>query len=116
EDQDRGVLQERTGYRHALALAARERGAALADDRVVALGQARDELVRVRGPSRRLDLRAVRAGTTVGDVLGERDRKQERLLEHQRDRRAHALELELAQVLAVDRDRSPVRVEEARQE
>ena len=37
EDQDRRILQQRAGDRQALALAAGKRGAALADQRVVAL-------------------------------------------------------------------------------
>ena len=41
EDQDRRVLEDRPGDRQPLPLAARERRAALADDRVVALRQAR---------------------------------------------------------------------------
>ena len=51
------VLEQRAGDREALALAARERRAALADERVVAVGQALDEVVRVGRPGRRLDLR-----------------------------------------------------------
>ena len=53
EDQDPRVDHERAGDREPLALAARERDAALADHGVVALGQRLDELVRLGG-SRRL--------------------------------------------------------------
>ena len=56
EDQDRGVLQERAGERDPLALAAGEPHPALADQRVVAVRQPADEVVRVRRPRRRLDL------------------------------------------------------------
>ena len=45
EDQDARVGQQRAGDRQALALAAGERQAALADAGVVAVGQALDELV-----------------------------------------------------------------------
>ena len=47
EDQDRGVGEQRAGDGDALPLAARERVAPLADDRVVALGQVGDEAVGV---------------------------------------------------------------------
>ena len=45
QHQDRRVAQQRAGDGDALALAAREPHAALADHRLVALRQARDELV-----------------------------------------------------------------------
>jgi hypothetical protein len=45
QHQDRGVGQEGAGDGHALALAARQLDAALADQGVVALGQAQDEVV-----------------------------------------------------------------------
>ena len=46
----RGFDEDRARDRDPLALAARERDAALADDRVVALRQLGDELVRLREP------------------------------------------------------------------
>ena len=49
EDQDWGIAQQRAGDRDALALAAGEAVAALADRRLVALGQVADELVGVGG-------------------------------------------------------------------
>ena len=56
EDQDARVGQQRARDRQALALAAGERQPALADARVVALGQALDELVRPARAARPLDL------------------------------------------------------------
>jgi hypothetical protein len=52
----RGSARKRARDRDALALAARERQAALADARVVAVGQALDELVRLRAARGLLDL------------------------------------------------------------
>ena len=49
EDQDAGIDQQRPGDADPLPLAAGERLAALADQRIVAVGQAEDELVG-RGP------------------------------------------------------------------
>ena len=56
EHEHRRVGEQRAGDRDALALAAREVVAALADDRVVAVGQVVDELVGLRRPRRGLDL------------------------------------------------------------
>ncbi len=57
QDQHSRVEQQRARDRHALLLAARKRHAALADDGVVALGQAGDELVGASGAGRLADRR-----------------------------------------------------------
>ena len=51
ENEDRRVGHGRSGNRQKLALASREVGAVCGHERVVALGQAVDEAVRVRGAS-----------------------------------------------------------------
>ena len=56
EDQHARVGQQRAGDRQALALAAGQRQPALADLRLEALGQARDELVGLCAPRRVFDL------------------------------------------------------------
>ena len=56
EKQDRRVAQDGTGDRDALALTARQHHAALAELRVVALGQPANELVGERRLRCRLDL------------------------------------------------------------
>jgi hypothetical protein len=58
EDQDARVDEQRAGDADALALAARQALAALADERVVAMRQAQDEVVRVGRARRRDDLLA----------------------------------------------------------
>ena len=55
EDQDGRILEERARDGEALALAAAEPHAALAHQRPVALGQAGDELLRVRLARRAVD-------------------------------------------------------------
>src|SRR6185295_18212121 len=72
QDQYRRVGQEGAGEGDALALAARELDATLADQGRVALGQLGDEVVRVGELGRTLDLRLRRAGLAVGDVLRQR--------------------------------------------
>ena len=88
EDQDARVGQQRARDREALALAAAERQPALADARVVAVGQPLDELVRLRAPRRQLDLLARGVRPRVGDVLVHRRREQERVVVDDRDRAA----------------------------
>ena len=62
EDQDRRVAQQRAGDRQALALAAGQPGAALADHGLVAVRQRLDEVVRVGGARGGLELGLGRVG------------------------------------------------------
>jgi hypothetical protein len=62
EDQDARVDEQRAGDRDALPFAAGERLAAFADQRVVAVRQAQDEFVGVRGARGGDDLGARRSG------------------------------------------------------
>ena len=63
------VAQQRAGDRDALALAAGEPVAARADEGVVALRQARDQVVDLRGAGRRLDLGVRGVRPDVAQVL-----------------------------------------------
>ena len=63
EDQDAGVDDERPCDREPLSLTARERDAALADHRVVALRQLLDELVRLRSRAARRTCSSVASRT-----------------------------------------------------
>ena len=116
ENQDRRVEQQRARDGDALTLTARERVAALADDGVVALGQAHDELVRVGRAGRGLDSSNRGVGSAVGDVVADRDRKEERLVEDDADVRAKRAERHVADVVAVDLDGAGGDVIEARQQ
>ena len=69
EHQDRRIAQQGAGDGDALALAAREAQAPLADHGAVALRQAPDEVMRVGGTRGRLDLRRARAGLAEADIL-----------------------------------------------
>ena len=85
ENQDRRVLEERAGDGQALALAARERAAALADDGVEAVRLAGDELDRL-GAFERLDhLLVGGVGAADLEVLADGAGEQHRLLEHHAD-------------------------------
>lgn len=101
-------------------LAAREHGALAADVRVVAVREADDQVVDVGVLARLLDL-LLRdlLGRDVGaerDVVPDRAGVERRLLRHERDRLAVRLDVELADVLAVDEDLAAERVVEPRDE
>src|SRR5207237_1188252 len=78
--------------------------AVVSDGRVVALGQARNEGVGVGGAGGRLDLFARGVRAAVGDVLGDGHGEEERLLRHQPDLLPKALDLHVADVVAVEGD------------
>ena len=115
EDQHARLGEQRPGDRDPLTLAARERQPALADDGVVAVGSARDEVVRLRPPRGQLDLLrgSPRAGRRrccrrpcprTGSCHPRRTRS---------DVRSESTSI-VAQVGAVDQDRAFGRVIEAR--
>ena len=110
QDEDRGVADQRARDGDALALPARERGAALTDHGVVAVFQLTDEFVRVRGARRGLDLLRGGPGFPVRDVLADRGAEQDRLLQHQADVAPQRGPAVLPDVAAVDQDRAPLRL------
>ena len=116
EDEDARVHDERPRDRDTLALAAAEREAALADDRLVALGERLDEVVGLRGLRRRPDLLVARLGPAEADVLGDRRAEEERVLVHDADVPAQVGQLQVAHVLAVDEHGAAARVVEPRHE
>ena len=69
ENQDARIGENGARDRDALPLSAREAHAALADDRVVAVLELRDELIAVRDAARLADLLHRRAGLRERDVL-----------------------------------------------
>ena len=86
------VDDERARDRDALALPAGERDPALADHRVVALGQPLDELVRLREPRGLLDLLVGRLGPAEREVLAHGRREEERILRDRADLAAQRVE------------------------
>jgi hypothetical protein len=116
QDDHRWFRDQRPSQGDALALAARQGQAALADDRVVAVGQEADEPVGLRRGGDRDDLLVARAWTAVGDVGADRVREQEHLFEHDGDLAAQRGELDVAHVDAVDRHPAGRSVVEPRQQ
>jgi hypothetical protein len=88
EQQQRRILEDRTGNGDALALATGEANAALADEGGVAFGQTPNEFIDEGRACGRADLLGRGAGLAVADVVGDAAREDHRLLRHHRDARA----------------------------
>ena len=116
EDQDRRIAQQCPGDRQALALAARQVDAALADDRAVALRQLPDEFVRVGVARRCFELVLGRVGLAEAQILLDRAVEQIGVLVHDGDLAAQRLGIERAQIMAADPDRPGLRIEQAQQQ
>ena len=80
ENQDLGRREDRPGDGQALLLAAGELDAALADERLVSLGQLHDELVGIGAPRGILHLRIGGIVAAVGDVVPHRPVEQKDVL------------------------------------
>src|SRR5262249_18015435 len=119
--QYRSVLEHYARDGHALALAAGELDAALADVGVVAppalpVLQRDDEIVRLRLARRGAHLLVAGFGPPVADVGGDRAVQQRRVLRHHADRRAQALLGDPVDVLSVDAYRAVLQLVEAQQQ
>ena len=88
EHEHAGACDQRAGERDALPLAAGEVDAALADQRVVAVGQVGDEVGHAGGLAGREHLVPRCVGPRGGEVVAQRHREQDRPLRHERDRGA----------------------------
>src|SRR5215204_414608 len=102
EDQNLRLGQDRARDGDALPLPARELHAALADDRVVAVGEAADELVAVRDAGRGPDLLAGRVRVREGDVVGDGAVEEEVVLQHRAELFAIVSEPDGSEVAAVN--------------
>ena len=116
EDEDARVGEERARERDELSLAERELEAPLADLRVVAVRELRDELVGADRGRGLLDLGPLRVGPAERDVVGDRPAEEEPLLRDDPELPPQRLLRDLAKVGAVDRDATVARVVETREE
>ena len=87
QQQQRRIAQDRARDRDALALAAGQRHAALAERRVEAARQAADEFGGMRKLGGALDLGIGGIGPAEADVVARAGREHHRVLRHQRDAR-----------------------------
>ena len=114
EQQQRRVLQHRPRDRDALALAARQAHAALAEEGLVALGQGGDEVVREgRAWPRRCTSSSLASGPAVADVLHRVGREDHAVLRHDADARAQVVRATARRRRAVERTRARLDVVEA---
>ena len=116
EEQDGRSFKDGAGDGDALFLAARKLEAALADRRLVAVGQAHDEIVDAGQPRRFLHLRRARRRVAVGDVVIDGVVEQHGVLGDHADGGAQGLLRHLADVLAVDEHAARIDVVEAEQD
>src|SRR5262249_31828243 len=111
--QDRIVSNDCPRDADALALPARKRVAAIANERVVTLRHLRDEAVRVREFRGRNDLIARRSAFAVGDVVRHASAEEHRLLQYVSDLASKRAQLQIAQSVAVDRHAARIRIVKA---
>src|SRR5690606_387573 len=116
EQQDRRVLEERAGDRDALALAAREPHAALAEERVVALRQRANEPRGGRRARRRLDLLRARGPPAVTNGPAPRRAEEHGVLRHEPDAAPYVGRIDLHDVNAVDQDAPRARIVETKEQ
>src|SRR2546423_3932396 len=116
QDQNSRVGEERASEGDQLALAERESAPAFLHLRLVAVLEAKDELVRADSLGRADDLLCRRVRPPERDVLGDRAREEEPLLRHDSELAAERRLRDVAEVDAVERDPSAPRVVEAGQQ
>src|SRR4030095_462630 len=96
-----------------LALSARKRGAVLAQERVVPLGERVDERLNLAASGGLAHLRGVRVERAPNDILEDGGPEDDRLLQHQCHLRAEGRQGDPTQIMAVDGDASDLGIEEA---
>ena len=106
EDEDPGVGQDGSRDRKPLPLAAAQAHSALTDHGVVPVAQAFDEFGGVGCPGCLLDASARRPAVAVGDVLGDRAVEEKDVLLDDSQEATVALDLNLTEIHAVERDRA----------
>jgi len=102
EQQDRGVLQQRSRDRQPLPLPARHLATANADLGFISAGQGHDVFVDVGGAGGLLHLDGRRAGPAEANVVLCGRRKQERLLGHEGDLVVDIVQLQLAGIAPIE--------------
>lgn len=116
EDEDGGVAQEGAGEGETLALSAGERGAALADDGLITVGERHDEVVGEGGAGGSFDLGFGGFRATEEKVGANGVDEEDGVLGNERDLAAKVGEAQVAQVVAVDSDAAGIHFVEPRDE
>ena len=116
EDQDPRVLEQDPGDREALLLPTGQLVAALADGRVISVGEFDDPFVDRGGPGGDLELVVGGVRARVAEVVADRGVEEVRLLGHGPDHLPEGSELDPADIDVIDLDRAGVDVVQARDE
>ena len=111
EHEDRRVAQDRAGNRDPLTLAARETDPSLPEHGRIAVGELLDELMGGRSLGRGDDLLRIRLDA-IRDVVRDRAREEDALLQHEPDLVANPAQPALAQIVPVDQHAPVERVVE----
>src|SRR5450759_3886007 len=114
QDQDGGVLEHGAGDGQALLLPAGELGTPFTDHGVKAVRQVLDKLVGVGNLGGSNYFRLTGAGADKEDVLAHRAVKQEYVLQHNADLAAQAFQVEPADIVTIEGDRTGGYVVKAR--
>src|SRR5579883_1796948 len=113
QNQDARIGQERAGKGEELALTSREIGAALGEARRVAQWERHDEVMQANGLTGRLHLGASGVRPPELEVLGNRPRKKERILEDEPELTPERLLSDPVDRVAVNQDAARAHVVEA---
>ncbi|MCY1291635.1 hypothetical protein D9M70_408320 [compost metagenome] len=116
QQQDWGIHQQRASNGQALPLAAGQADTALPQMRLVALGQAGDELVGMGRAGCCFHFGVTGLGTAVADVVLDAAEEQRRILRYQGKASAQVGGVELIQLRTFHQDGALLRVEEAQQQ
>ena len=116
EDQHARIERQRPRERQQLLLPHRQRRAALGDRARIAVRQPLDERLGMDGARRTPHALVVDRRVAEPDVVGDGAGEQVHVLQHQAEQAAHVVEIELADVDAVDRDPPALHVVEAQQQ
>lgn len=116
QDQDGRIGEQRPGDGEPLPLSARKAAAVLADQRVEAIGKARDPRVETGPYEDGVELRLRGLGAREEQVRTDRRVEDVRVLARQREYRAHVGLPQVARVASVDLDPPLLGIEEAQQE
>src|SRR5208283_378219 len=114
--EDGRILENGTRDRDALALATAQAQAALADDRIVALGQPHDEVVRQRRAGCIFHRLPWNVGLAIGNIVADSIVEQDRILGDDGNLRPQRCNRDITHITAVEEQPPAGHVEEARQQ
>jgi hypothetical protein len=113
EDENAWIRKQCASDRDALAFASGERLASFAHERIVPIGELKDEIVGLGRACRGDDLLAGRIGASISDILGDRAEEQKRLLKNDAYIAAVFADRVFADIDTIDANRAACHIVEA---